>query len=98
VLLQYNGCKWRGHKLRVEVAKPNYLLKLQQEKQREAEEEAAAEEQRQQQLQQQQEEQQPGSPSSKEPLRIPVPGRKHKVSTSAATRAWSIQLSKWGPN
>ena len=28
---QYNGCKWRGHKLRVEVAKPAYQVRLQQE-------------------------------------------------------------------
>eukprot|EP00879_Flechtneria_rotunda_P031282 GHRR01034158.1.p1 GENE.GHRR01034158.1~~GHRR01034158.1.p1 ORF type:complete len:197 (+),score=66.26 GHRR01034158.1:472-1062(+) len=29
--MQYNGCKWRGKKLRVELAKPDYLTKLQKE-------------------------------------------------------------------
>jgi hypothetical protein len=29
--LQYNGCKWRGNKLRVELAKPHFATKLQQE-------------------------------------------------------------------
>jgi hypothetical protein len=71
----------------VEVAKPNYLLKMQQEKQQEAEEEAAAEQQRQQQQQEQQEQEEAAlsSPSSKEPIRIPVPGRKHKVRALAAS-------------
>lgn len=39
---QYNGCKWRGHTLRVEVAKPHYLQQLEAEREAEVEEEAAA--------------------------------------------------------
>jgi hypothetical protein len=28
---QYNGCKWRGQTLRVELAKPDFQVKLRQE-------------------------------------------------------------------
>lgn len=40
--LQYNGCKWKGQKLRVELAKPHYTLKLQQEWQEQQQQEAEA--------------------------------------------------------
>lgn len=29
--VQYNGCKWKGQILRVELAKPDFRVKLQQE-------------------------------------------------------------------
>eukprot|EP00878_Enallax_costatus_P033963 GHUV01037559.1.p1 GENE.GHUV01037559.1~~GHUV01037559.1.p1 ORF type:complete len:318 (+),score=76.88 GHUV01037559.1:494-1447(+) len=41
----YNGCKWRGQRLRVELANPHYSLKLQQEWQEEQQHEQAAQEQ-----------------------------------------------------
>lgn len=87
--LQYNGCKWRGLKLRVEVAKPDYLTRLQQERQEEQQQEQAKQEQ---QLQQQQEDAQqpPGGqqPSESEAaaeeqqdtvIRLAVPGSRSKV-------------------
>ena len=44
---QYNGCKWRGGVLKVDVAKPDYAARLaadwQQQAEREAEEVAARE-------------------------------------------------------
>jgi biotin carboxyl carrier protein len=91
--VQYNGCKWRGQKLRVEVAKPDYLNRLQHEWQEE-------QEKQQQQQQQQREADQPQQPQPQQQdaekdgeageagseeahlLRLPVPGSNHKVKQS----------------
>jgi hypothetical protein len=88
--LQYNGCKWRGLKLRVEVAKPDYLTRLQQERQEEQQQEQAKQEQ---QLQEQQQDAQqlPGGQQALESdaaaeaqqdtvIRLAVPGSRSKVS------------------
>jgi glutamyl/glutaminyl-tRNA synthetase len=83
--VQYNGCKWRGQKLRVEVAKPDYLTRLQQERQEEEEKQQQQQDREaehpQQQQSQQQDAEKDGEVGSEEThiLRLPVPGSNHKV-------------------
>lgn len=78
-MLQYNHSKWKGHKLRVEVARPHYLARMTKEQQEEEEnnrlKEAEAEAERLEKAQQ--------APSAK-PIYIPIPGRKRKVDAAAA--------------
>lgn len=84
---QYNGCKWRGQKLRVEMAKPHFLVRLQQEWHDDAAAEAAAAAAAAE-RQQQQHQQQPspaaahaatGADAAAHLLHLTVPGLKRKV-------------------
>jgi hypothetical protein len=76
---QYNGCNWRGQKLRVELAQPHYLARLQQEAQEEA---AGTEQAERERAEQEQQQRQPPAVSADDGdahlLRLPVPGPKRK--------------------
>ena len=93
--MQYNGCKWKGGKLRVEIAKPNYLLKLRVELDAEATDELHQRDQ----LQNEEEQAADAAECSRvQPLQIPVPGRKHKVwmtliNWCCSFRAYTVKLS-----
>ncbi|GAX85592.1 hypothetical protein CEUSTIGMA_g13007.t1 [Chlamydomonas eustigma] len=76
-LTAYNHSKWKGHVLRVEVARPDFLSRLQQEwAEEEAEEEAstATNEALTQELDKDYEQEE----VSNKPLYFPIPGRKRK--------------------
>jgi hypothetical protein len=78
---QYNHSKWKGKVFRVEVARPNYLLRLEKEQAeaeaaeaKAAEEAAAAAAEESASTSQRQ--------STKKAFYLPMPGRKRRVSAS----------------